>query len=196
MMKAFLRASLLSFLLTALFLSTGCRNRNAPDPSITAVRGGTGMTGGMGQGLDWINPANIARARGEGLEPRDAAFTSRDGGGMGNFIEGLLPSVYFDFDQAAIRPQDRGAVEEAADYLMDNPGSRLLVEGHCDWRGTPEYNLTLGDRRAVSVREFLLQLGVEPDRVETVSKGDLEAVTDGSAGQMDGDRRADLIVVQ
>ena len=113
----------------------------------------------------------------------------------GERIENLFSPVYFDFDQSFIRAADRPTLQEAAAYLEDNPGSQLLVEGHCDWRGTTEYNMALGDRRATSVTAYLEQLGIAPDRLETVSKGDLEAITEGSDEEMRMDRRADLIII-
>ena len=199
-MKAFSRATLLFLVASSTLIFTGCPNNpTPPDPSITAVAGGTGAQGrGGAAGLDWLTPQNVRDANDVGLQTRDPAFSrGLDGDGMGSgMLEGILSPIYFGFDSASVRPEDQPSVEEAAAYLFDNPGSRLLIEGHCDWRGTPEYNLALGDRRAASVREFLLQLGIEPNRVETVSKGDLEAVTDGNDRQMAQDRRADLIVVQ
>lgn len=165
----------------------GCQQRPEPDPSLTAVAG----LGGSGSG-DFINPQDVGGLGGEfGLEGRAAGF-----GADGEFIEGLLPSVYFDFDQATIRPEDRPALQQAADHLTQNPNDRLLIEGHADWRGTTEYNLALGDRRADSARQYLVSLGIAPERVEIVSKGDLEAATDASEQQMQQDRRADLIVVR
>lgn len=177
--------SLLFCLLAGTLLFTGCRGPQEPDPSMTAVRGQ-----GSGPGsADWISPEDIARAEQLGLSARDASMTE------GNRIEDLFSPIYFDFDQSFIRPADRATLQDAARYLEENPGAQLLVEGHCDWRGTTEYNMTLGDRRATSVTDYLQQLGIMPDRLETVSKGDLEAITEGSEEQMRMDRRADLIIV-
>ena len=152
---------------------------------MTAVRGG-----GMG-GADWINPEDVSRAEALGLTTRDPDML-----GDGNRIENMFSPIYFDFDQSFIRPADRGTLQEVALHLSGNPGDKLLVEGHCDWRGTTEYNMALGDRRAGSVVAYLNQLGVTADMMETVSKGDLEAVTEGNEDQMQMDRRADLIIVR
>jgi len=172
--------------LIPLIIFAGCRQASPPDPSMTAV-GGTGA----GQYSDWINPADVDRANALGLSMRDSSF-----GEGGEHIEGLLPSVYFDFDQSFIRPADRPALQQAADHLIKNQGDRLLIEGHCDWRGTTEYNMTLGDRRASSVKDYLVNIGVPAERIETVSKGDLEAITEASEDQMQQDRRADLVVIR
>jgi peptidoglycan-associated lipoprotein len=178
------------FLLAGIAVLSGCRGPQAPDPSMTAVRSGAG---GPGSGsADWISQQDVDRANDLGLDMRDQAFGSD---AMGNRIENLFEPVYFDFDQSFVRPADRGNLQKAAAYLMENPTARLLVEGHADWRGTTEYNMTLGDRRANSVSSYLEQIGVMADRLETVTKGDLEATTEGSDSQMQLDRRADLIVI-
>ncbi len=175
-------------LVSGLFL-TGCRGPQDPDPSMTEVRSG------MGEG-DFVAGADVdgltGAEAGLGLEGRDPSMLL----GEGNRIEGMFSPVYFDFDQSFIRPADRGTLQEVASHLAANPGDQLLVEGHCDWRGTTEYNMALGDRRAASVVAYLQQLGVSADRMETVSKGDLEAITEGTAEQMRMDRRGDLIIVR
>jgi len=175
------------FALLAGVLLSGCRSNQAPDPSMTAVRG----LGAGPNSADWIDPADIANAEALGLGMRDPDMM-----GDGNRVENLFSPVYFDFDQSFIRPADRGTLQEVAQYLSSNPGDKLLVEGRCDWRGTTEYNMALGDRRAISVITYLEQLGVAPDRMETVSKGDLDAITDGTEQQMQMDRRADLVIIK
>ncbi|MGC9450954.1 MAG: OmpA family protein [Oceanipulchritudo sp.] len=167
-------------------LISGCRGPQTPDPSMTAVRGSGADS------ADWISPEDVARAESLGLSTRDSDMLL----GQGNRIENLFSPVYFDFDQSFIRPADRGTLQQVASHLSENPADQLLVEGHCDWRGTTEYNMALGDRRANSVVAYLEQLGVSPDRLETVSKGDLEAVTEGTEEQMRLDRRADLVIVR
>jgi peptidoglycan-associated lipoprotein len=79
--------------------------------------------------------------------------------------------AFFDFDKADIRDDAREALARTAEFLRTHPQIRVTVEGHCDERGSTEYNLALGDRRAQAVRQFLISLGVSPDRLETVSWG-------------------------
>jgi peptidoglycan-associated lipoprotein len=105
-------------------------------------------------------------------------------------------TVYFDFDQSAIKASEREKLKTAKDYLDKNAGQRLLLEGHADWRGTAEYNLGLGDRRANAVKKYLLSIGLPADRVETVSKGSLEAKPNADASTMEKDRRVDLVVLK
>ncbi len=79
--------------------------------------------------------------------------------------------AFFDFDKADVRPDARVALTQSAEFLREYSEARVLLEGHCDERGTTEYNLGLGDRRANSAKEFLVSLGIDPDRIETISYG-------------------------
>jgi len=82
-----------------------------------------------------------------------------------------LSDVFFDLDQATIRDEARGLLQKDVDWLKRWSGTRITVEGHCDERGSTEYNLALGERRANAVREYLMALGVPGTRVQIVSKG-------------------------
>ena len=82
-----------------------------------------------------------------------------------------LDDVYFELDSSTIRDEARGPLTKNADWLKRWTGTRITIEGHCDERGTAEYNLGLGERRANAVRAYLVELGVPGDRVTVVSKG-------------------------
>jgi len=84
---------------------------------------------------------------------------------------GLLGEIYFDFDRSEIRDADRATLTKNADALKKYDFLRVTVEGHCDERGTVEYNLALGDRRAKAAYDYLVSLGVPADRLKTVSYG-------------------------
>ena len=103
--------------------------------------------------------------------------------------------VYFGFNQSALTGQERAKVENVANFLMSNQNASIIVEGHCDWKGTTEYNIALGERRASSVKEFLLAMGVSPNRVSVSSQGDLQAIEDADSAIMAKDRKARFIVV-
>jgi peptidoglycan-associated lipoprotein len=79
--------------------------------------------------------------------------------------------AFFDFDKAEIRTDARDMLSQTAEYLKANSSIRVTIEGHCDERGSTEYNLGLGDRRAAAVREYLVSLGISADRMNTVSFG-------------------------
>jgi peptidoglycan-associated lipoprotein len=80
-------------------------------------------------------------------------------------------TLYFDFDRASVRTSERKKVEKVAAALKARAETAVEIEGHCDERGTEEYNRSLGERRALAVREYLITLGIEPDRIFTVSFG-------------------------
>jgi peptidoglycan-associated lipoprotein len=82
-----------------------------------------------------------------------------------------VQDAYFDLDKADIRSDARAALAKSADFLRNYPQVKVVVEGHCDERGSTEYNLALGDRRAAAVKQYLISLGIGADRVSTVSYG-------------------------
>ena len=97
-----------------------------------------------------------------------------------------LHDVFFELDYWVIGQEGRATLQKNADWLMRWPSTRVTIEGHCDDRGTGEYNLALGERRANGVREYLGNLGVPPDRILVVSKGEESPVcreTDESCRQ-------------
>ena len=79
--------------------------------------------------------------------------------------------AYFDFDKSLIRQDARKALDEDMKLLKEHPAVSIKIEGHCDERGTEEYNLALGNRRAEGVKRYLIGLGVEPSRITTISYG-------------------------
>ncbi len=87
--------------------------------------------------------------------------------------------VYFAYDQSTLSEQARAALSNNAVILQTSPDLKVTIEGHCDDRGSDEYNLALGERRAQSVRNFLVSLGVAPERMETISYGEEMPVNKG-----------------
>jgi len=79
--------------------------------------------------------------------------------------------IYFDYDKADIRPDARDSLARTAEFLRTHADIRIVIEGHCDERGSTEYNIALGQRRAEAARQFLISLGVTGDRLDTVSYG-------------------------
>lgn len=100
----------------------------------------------------------------------DSATGQEIAGGAGG-EGGPLADVYFDYDQAALTEAAIATLQRHAQWLQQHPGTKVVIEGHCDERGTVEYNLALGDLRAQSVREQLVSLGVSADRLTPVSYG-------------------------
>ena len=88
--------------------------------------------------------------------------------------------VFFDFDKYDLKPEARKALDRQAAWLKANPSVTFTLEGHADERGTREYNLALGERRANSVKDYLVSLGVNPARLKTISYGKERPVALGS----------------
>ncbi len=90
---------------------------------------------------------------------------------LADLFQKNVRDAFFDFDKADIRPDARDALAKTAEFLRSYSQIRVSVEGHCDERGSTEYNLGLGERRAQAARQFLISLGVAPERMQTVSFG-------------------------
>jgi peptidoglycan-associated lipoprotein len=135
--------------------------------------------------------AAVSTTPGGGVTTTDASEGTRlgDGGTVGEAVPMTEPEpvvdqgaadadllserkIYFDFDRSEIKPEYSDILQAHAEYLVANPGTSIVVEGHCDERGTREYNIALGERRAHSVLQFLTLQGVSKDQVRTVSFGE------------------------
>ena len=81
-------------------------------------------------------------------------------------------NIYFDFDRSNIKHKAQEILKRKADWLRNNPGESIIIEGHCDERGTNEYNLALGDRRAQSAKNFIVDMGIAESRLTTISYGE------------------------
>ena len=104
-------------------------------------------------------------------------------------------AILFDYDKSDIAASERGKLKWVKAYLDTHPGHKLILEGYCDWRGTAEYNLSLGDRRASATKKYLESIGVSPQRLDTLSKGSMEAPRNADTTAMKKDRRVELVVV-
>jgi len=103
--------------------------------------------------------------------------------------------VFFDFDKSDLKPEARRTVERWAGFLKQYPNLTVTVEGHCDERGTREYNLALGERRANSAKNFLVSLGVDARRVATISYGkERPAVVGSNEAAWSQNRRSVMVV--
>lgn len=136
---------------------------------------------------DWISPEEMASL--QGLRERNMASLDA------STIRTIQSSIFFEFDNFALQPSQHATLAATADYLKRNKSVSLLLEGHCDWHGTTEYNLALGDKRAATVRSCLVQAGVDSSRLQTLSKGSLEAIPNLTKDEAVRDRRVDIIVL-
>jgi len=172
-----------TLLLAALILSlvAGCGKK--PIPSYSTE---TGHNAPEGKEIGSTSIGSISEENMPGEETLDAG--AQDGMGANGFAAADAQSdeykrlhgrssvemqpVYFNFDQATIRDDQIPRLEHNGDYLKNNPSRNVVIEGNTDERGTNEYNLALGERRAINAKNYLVELGVEPDRIRTVSYGE------------------------
>jgi len=180
--KAF--ALLLSVGLVAGCSSTGGAPEDAPYGSdVGAVDQDGGSTVYSGDDQDGISSSAMTE------EERMAAREQAE-------MEALreVRVFYFDFDTAEIKPEARDVLVAHARYLANNPGQNVRVEGHADERGTKEYNLALGERRANAVQRFLIVNGASRGQIETVSYGEEKpAVMGSSESAWAQNRRVELV---
>lgn len=110
---------------------------------------------------------------------------------------GALKTVNFDYDRAALTTAAKATLKANAEWLKANPKMKIQVEGHCDNRGTIEYNIALGEKRAISVEKYLNALGIQKDRLSTISFGE-ERPLDASETEeaWARNRRANFIIVE
>jgi peptidoglycan-associated lipoprotein len=183
-------------LTVSVILLGGCGSKSAsgPKPEDTVLVNTTEVRPDWIDQLDLTEQADVLEElEKEGLELRDTALVDPAIWGDPN-----APKVtaYFDLDKWIVRPADQSLIEQASKTLLDQPHLQVLLTGFCDWRGTTEYNLTLGERRANSVKDYLVQLGVSPGRISVLSRGDMDAVVGATPSQMAQERRVEIMVVK
>ena len=109
-----------------------------------------------------------------------AAAAARNAAAAGSAREALMAMVHFDYDQSELRPDDRAILDAKVPVLQANPDVKIRVAGHTDERGSDEYNLALGQRRAATVKRYLVDHGIADARIETISYGEERPVAQGS----------------
>jgi peptidoglycan-associated lipoprotein len=106
-----------------------------------------------------------------------------------------IQPIYFDFDKYDLRPGDREILNRNAKVLKENPSVKIRIEGNCDERGSVEYNLALGERRAHAAREYLINLGINSARITTISYGKEKCKHCYNDECWSKDRRDDFVIV-
>ncbi len=117
-------------------------------------------------------------------------------GSAEDFVVNVGDRVFFDFDKYNLQPKARDTVRRQAAWLKRYPGVVITVEGHCDERGTREYNLALGERRANSTKNYLVALGISPNRIRTISYGKERPAVAGSNDAAWGQNRRAVTAVR
>ena len=165
----------------------GSEKINVKEPA--GKSGDANLTGG-GPGEEGLLNAPGASQEGPGLSNTYDNF--------GTPIPGVtFETVYFRFDQSRIESTETGKLDAIANYLKSNPGTGVVIEGNCDVRGSEEYNRALGERRALTAQEYLLELGIAPSRIKTLSYGKEKLVALGNTEEDHmKNRRDDFVAVK
>lgn len=105
-----------------------------------------------------------------------------------------MQTVYFDLDRSTIKAEFQSVLDKHAVFLVKNSGQKIVIEGHCDSRGTPEYNIALGERRAIAVRTYLLNEGVSSSQISVVSYGEEKLAVMGASDYAMAQNRRGVLV--
>lgn len=177
------------YILSALVLLGGCAQKYNPSPIDTVL--GSSASKNRSDFVDTIKPTDSMDLHQEGLSLRDGGTLDKDFKGDFNKLT-TISTIYFKFDAASIEANERSKLQTLSELLKSNINQKIIVIGHCDVYGTPDYNLSLGWRRAESVSKYLETLGVSKSRIETLSRGSLDATMEGSKELTASDRRCDI----
>jgi peptidoglycan-associated lipoprotein len=192
-MKLLKFANLLMIGLVLVFAASGCKRKPGYVTRLPGSGAATGDPADMGSGAKLDNGMVGGGATGTGIAANAAGSHAGWAEDASTFKS---DTVYFGFDSAAIRAEEKSKITSIADYLKNNAAAAVRVEGNCDERGTAEYNRSLGDRRALAVREDLATLGVDPTRVDTLSYGfDRPAVQGHDESAWSKNRRDEFILL-
>jgi peptidoglycan-associated lipoprotein len=134
------------------------------------------------------------RLREEGLAEEAKARMQREArAARESFLNEL---IHFEFDKSRLLPEAKAILRVKAEWLKANPEARAIIEGHCDERGTNEYNLALGDRRAQSAKTYLVDLGIAPERLTCISYGEERPLDPGHNEAAWAKNRRDQFVIE
>jgi len=198
-MTKVVKAFALSIVLIALVLAPACRSKKAPQPPKVAPTDTTASIPPVpvtatetrvANPPDFVQPTPQPTITTEPL-PSDIETLNRVAE-----QRGYLQDAFYAFDEATLSADAQTALTTSASWLKKNLQYNLLIEGHCDERGTEQYNLALGDRRANSAKEYMAALGVDASRIRTVSYGEERPFDPGhDEAAWAKNRRAHLVIV-
>ncbi|MFQ5802267.1 MAG: peptidoglycan-associated lipoprotein Pal [Candidatus Methylomirabilales bacterium] len=170
MMRRCIRLDHVTMLLGALLILVGCATKPGVQTSGSGVKGPREAPRPQGRVEEEKIPPPVSIRE----VPVTPGVAGRQKPGLGSAVtkESPLKDVFFDFRESALREDAKQALKDNIQWLKANPHARILIEGHCDERGTNEYNLALGERRAKAIRDFLVAGNIDAKRVSIISYGE------------------------
>ncbi len=175
MSKRRLPGMILCLMVVAAFIS--CQRKVVTtEDTLSQAPAGQSSTSGTGDGAGW-REEDIS---GSAVQDSGSAeeFTTADGVLM-NRERFVNADIFFEFDSSTLSAEAESILRAKAEWMRRNPSLAIVIEGHCDNRGTTEYNLALGERRAESVKGFLIDLGIAETRIRTISYGEERPLVPG-----------------
>jgi peptidoglycan-associated lipoprotein len=158
-----------SSMFLAVLATVGCATNNdsKPKPATAANLTPTSPSRSDGQKSQALGDKNLP-----GAQDQSSLDALRRGETGNTGSDSAMKDIYFEFDQYNLDNDDRTSLRASAEWLKKNPSARAQIEGHCDERGTNEYNLALGAKRAQSAKDYLVTLGIAENRLSTISYGE------------------------
>ncbi len=205
------RSAFLNLLLIGLFVAAGgvgCKKTKKPVTPLVSM--GSRVPGSGAERRGPITPPTVPEgANVGGTEPTVATPLTDPSTGFTpqadlETIEGMIPdtahfagqTIYFEFDSSVVRTSQYSQCNAVGDDLKTKPEAKLMIDGHCDERGTEEYNRALGERRALATREWLIRYGIAPERIFTRSFGEDRPADPGhTEAAWAANRRAEFILL-
>lgn len=205
-MKCVFLVKLAVLSLAAIVGAVGCKK---PQKGVTPIQSGATkkaptntnpVNPNLNQGGTVGGPAGTDTTSGRDIKETGSGFEQ---GSLG-LIEGMVPdtnyfaaqTVYFDFDSSLVKSSEQSKAQAVGDEMKAKPQAKLMIDGHCDERGTEEYNRSLGERRASALREFLVRYGLSPEQVFSRSFGeDVPADTAHDEEAWRKNRRGEFILL-
>jgi len=168
-MQKYLKRVAYGSMFLALVVAPGCSttNESKPNAAMAPKPGPSSQSRSPGQNSQALGDKNLP-----GGQDRSSLDALKRGGAVGTERDSATKDVYFDFDEYNLDNDDRATLRASADWLKKNSSVRVQIEGHCDERGTSEYNLALGAKRAQAAKDYLVSLGVAEIRLSTISYGE------------------------
>jgi len=194
------KTTILLCLICLLFIFTGCGKKEVDSSATSTALKPEGHLLEGAKGDDQEPDESVTAGELESLEKTGINPLAEDTTSQvyrrqyGRSTAPLMP-VYFDFDSSSINVDQLDSLNDSGSYLVENSSSKLVVEGNCDERGTADYNLALGELRAINVKKYLVNIGVDGNRIKTVSYGSQRPLFYGSdEDSWAANRRADLVI--
>ena len=163
----------------ATFLLAACETASTDSNEVVGSSSGSSSGSGAAASASSNTSGNTSNTSGTTSAGTTSAGTTSAGGASSigsirtpdELLAKVGSTVYFDYDQSSLTSEAQATLDRQAAFLKASPSFRLVIEGHCDERGTREYNLALGDRRASAVRDYLVAKGINASRLSTISYG-------------------------